>query len=647
MKEQFVLLLQNFEHFEECRMDPGADVVVTTTRGSMYYSHQDQRYYRTGYEAPQVSMCIPQSDSLNEMSSANDYSRDTFSWGIARSTASSSAFYPFRASRHRMSRRRKNYEDQSLTNISDITRCSEMSVREQNSRCADSGPLQSTFQYPQHSTPEKKKKTDQSLASALEEQSAVNKLTLLDGTQRPLANRIDSRMEPPLSTANAFAESRPAPTGLDNAHFGQRPRSVGVKTRPSSVPSGPRSTPNHNTPVIRKALQANPNFNHLLNSSYSNDSSNSPTLVADDSTPTNSTNKTPKVSRELFLQTEETFSMPPRRERNTSGGSDSSTSSSDSRMRRQTARQNLSDPSQRMLVGVSDTDLGESTALNRDSTLANTMFSMEATRASEADTSGLSNILLSDNDSSDVDSRSSDDAVCNPQFNSCTESSYKESDGQWSPGRSVATGSSVSGPDPVNIRQTKMGPLSSGTNSLASLNSDRAGMMAPVNSPNASSSSKPATMDSAEISDNVNGKRPDSLGASMSHSPPVVLGTRPPCIGDELETPTNAKKQSSASSLSPPSTVKKRPVKRTSSLSSPKAEPMISVEPKAHTDYDTSSDKSASTNKSSEFAEVKGADAAQALVQKSPYKKSKRRLSQKLQSLKNRFRRKSSAKNPE
>ena len=96
-----------------------------------------------------------------------------------------------------------------------------MSIREQNSRCAESGPLQSTFQYPQHSTPEKK--NDQSIYSALDEQSAVHKLTLLDGTERPPANKIDSRMEPSLSNGGPAPEVRPVPTGLDSAHFGSSP----------------------------------------------------------------------------------------------------------------------------------------------------------------------------------------------------------------------------------------------------------------------------------------------------------------------------------------------------------------------------------------------------------------------------------------
>ena len=660
IKEQFLLLLENFAQFEQCHMDPGADIVVN--RGAMFYpNQQEQKFYGSGYDAPQVSMCSPQ-NSTNDISVSQDFSRDDGKMKFTRSTASSSAFYPFRSSRHKLKKKRKKYEEHNLTNISEITRCSEMSIREQNSRCAESGPLQSTFQYPQHSTPEKK--SDQSIASALDEQSAVHKLTLLDGTQRPPANKIDSRMEPPPTSVGTSLEVRPAPTGLDNAHFGQLPQSSAAQALLDKAPVEYPNTPDDNTPIIRRALQANPNFNHLLNNSNSNDSSNSPTLVADDSTPTCSATRTPKVSRELFLQTEETFSMPPRRARGTSESSDSSTGSSGSaKLRRQTAQQNLSDGSHTAPAGLSDTDLGEPASLIQDSTLANTQFSVEATRASEADTSGLSNILLSDgDDTSDVDSRSSDDAMSTPPFNSCTESSYKESDGQWSPGRSVTTGSSVSMPDPVQFNQRKLGPLSSGTNSMASLSSDRAGMRAPVNSPNAtdiSTSSKPATIDSADFSDTVSSKRPESLGASVLRSPPYILGTRPPCIGDEMLTPKNSNILSSASSLSPPSTVKKRPLKRTSSLTSPKAEPMITVDPKALTDCDTSSDKSASTSgytsKSSEFTEVlsnsgnqsaapRGTEVSQAAVPKSPGKKSKRRLSQKLQSLKNRFRRKSTAK---
>ena len=654
IKEQFLLLLENFAQFEQCHMDPGAD--IATTRGGMFYRTQEQKYHCSGYDAPQVSVCSPP-NSTNDLSTNPNFSREDSRMRITRSTASSSAFYPFRASKRRL-KKRKNYEEHNLTNISEITRCSEMSMREQNSRCAESGPLQSTFQYPQHSTPEKK--SDQSIASALEEQSAVHKLTLLDGTQRPPANKIDSRMEPPLTNASSSMDVRPAPTGLDNAHFGQLPQSAAARILLDKARDEYPDTPDDNTPIIRRALQANPNFNHLLNNSNNNDSSNSPTLVADDSTPTCSTTRTPKVSRELFLQTEETFSMPPRRPRCTSGSSDSSTGSSGSgRLRRQTAQQNLSNGSQRAPVGLSDTDLGEPTSPIQDSTLANTQFSVEATRASEADTSDLSNILLSDGDDdiSDVDSRSSDDTMSTPPFNSCTESSYKESDGQWSPGRSVNTGSTVSMPDPVQFNQRKLGPLSSGTNSMASLNSERAGMRAPVNSPNAtdiSTSSKPTTIDSADLSD-----RPESLGASVLRSPPYILGTRPPCIGDEMLTPKNSNVLSSASSLSPPSTVKKRPLKRTSSLTSPKAEPMITVDTRPLTDCDTSSDKSASTSgytsKSSEFTEVlsnsgnqsaasKGSEVGQAAAVKSPGKKSKRRLSQKLQSLKNRFRRKSTAK---
>ena len=660
IKEQFLLLLENFAQYEQCRMDPGVDVVLTQ-RGT-FYSHQERKYYTSGYDAPQVSMCSPQENSTNDIST-QDFNRDEIRFKGTRSTASSSAFYPFRASRHKIKRKRKNYEEHNLTNISEITRCSEMSIREQNSRCAESGPLQSTFQYPQHSTPEKK--SDQSITSALEEQSAVHKLTLLDGTQRPPQNKIDSRMEPTLSNIGSSLEVRPAPTGLDSAHFGQLPQSAAAQALLGREPDDYPENPEDNTPIIRRVLQANPNFNHLLNNSNANDSSNSPTLVADDSTPTSSgITRTPKVSRELFLQTEETFSIPQRRFHRTSGSSDSSTGSSGSgKMRRQMAKQNLSDASHRVPLGLYDNDFGDPAASTQDNTLAHAQFSIEATRASEADTSGLSNILLSDNsdENSDDNSRSSDDVMSRPAFTSCTDSSYKESDGQWSPGRSIATGSSVSMPDPIQLNQRKLGPLSSGTNSMASLGSDKGGMRAPVNSPNAtdiSSSSKPANADSTDFSGPISNRRPESLGSSMLQSPPYILGTRPPCIGDEMLTPKNAKTMSSNSSLSPPSTVKKRPLKRTSSLTSPKAEPMITVEPKALTDCDTSSDKSASTSgytsKSSEFTEAlsnsgsgasRGTEAPQATMSKSPAKKSKRRLSQKLQSLKNRFRRKSSAKN--
>ena len=252
--------------------------------------------------------------------------------------------------------------------------------------------------------------------------------------------------------------------------------------------------------------------------------------------------------------------------------------------------------------------IAEPNAATQDNTLGNPQFSMEATRASEADISGLSNILLTDNSD---DSRSSEDAVSRPAFTSCTDSSYKESDGQWSPGHSIATGSSVSMPDPVQLNNRRFGPLSSGTNSMASIGSEKGGMRAPVNSPNStdiSSASKPANADSTDLSDPISSKRPESLGSSLLQSPPYILGTRPPCIGDEMMTPKNLKSTSSNSSLSPPSTVKKRPLKRTSSLTSPKAEPMIIIEPKALTDCDTSTDKSASTSgytsKSSEFTET-------------------------------------------
>ncbi len=611
IKEQFIMLLQDFERFQQWQMKPGAENVKYDANK---YRPRN-KIHGAGYEASQASAYSPRYKTepprkLEEKSNRNP---------LTRSTASASAFYPFRHPKHRRKKRNhqpKIVEDYTLANISEIPGSSEMSPREQNSRCAESGPLQSTFQYPQHSTPEKE--SDQ--VSASDEQSAVHKLTLLDGTTRNLANRIDSRMDLP-SLNSPTTSRRQDPAGLDSAHF-RHPNQFGVSQ--ANNQNRASNSPAAITPIIRRVLQMNPNFNHLVNSSNVNDTCGSPTLVADEITPHG---RPPRVSREMFLQTDETFSYT---RPNVSEDSDSSDSFAETKLKNKRRSGPYLQTSRGLVLQESFTD--------------DEICSTQATRDSEADVDEIQDLIPPEHDynrSSDAENRSSDTIdSARP-----TDSSYKESDGQWSPASRSHnnTGSSVSMPDPVQLVPRHLVPLSSGTDSFASLEGDRAGVMAPVNSPNKTDWSAPSGESSS-----------DFLNRGVQFTP-SRLGARPPCIGDELTTPRNF-----SSTSTTPLTIKKRPIKRTLSLASPKPEPMASLDSKAMTDCDSSSSTSSSTPESSDIGQTpqeqiaSGAEnssgspsrAAEGGLTATPSsaKKYKRKLSRKLKSLKNRFRRKSSSK---
>ncbi len=613
-RAQFNEILKTFARFSDLHFNSGIDPPLASSANLTAES---------GYAAPPAS---PSSDDdtddddtkTQDLMDARE--NETVKPTLVRSTASASAFFPFRKPHHHAGKRERSskpreFADCTISNISEIAKLPDVSIREQNSKCADSGPLQSTFQYPQHSTPEKP--VDQ--AAGPGEQSAVHKLTLLDGTERPIANAIDSRMESHSDTSAAAAENRNAPQGLDNACFTPM-KSPAAKGLARKTQTNEQDSPTSITPLIRRALQANPNFNRLFNSPAESDSATSPTIVADsNATPTSSASKTLKASRDKFLDTNETFGFPSRKLNLESDGSDES-----GEEQPQTDLKHLKRRS--------------GPYMRSDGKLVHHYDSPAIPRLSTVHGStGFRRFQSGDNGPGTQNSSSDLGPSAHSQHSGTTstsDSSFKESDGQHSP----RSGRVVYIPKLRDRPRKLYAASSSGASSSRTV---PLGFVAPRNSPNVTADSKaynkPSTSDVTDPSD------------LFLNSGPWVLPERPPCMGAEIQTPPLSKVSSATpGSSSAPSTVKRQRPRRAGSFSSPKTPPMALLEPRAQTDCDSSSEKSDTlsgqeTNRSREHKKGKQSSSSSRSTEdstKSPAKKSKRRLSQKLQLLKNRFRRK-------
>lgn len=366
--------------------------------------------------------------------------------------------------------------EQGVEDISSITRCSNVTYREQvsQSHIVDiPGPLSSTMRYPQYSTPEKQMRLSRiEDVDSIPKSSCTKKLNMDEPRSKPTGRDKVLDQAPNVVYNSTDTDATPVVV--------QRSRPVSERPAPNSGDSGLFTA---STAATERSCHSS---QHYFLSGSDRNSSNT-----DQATP---------VAKRMEADSD----------------------SMDSKLRRQTAQPCLSQEL-RSPVGLSETDLADPSSFF-EQTVTDIQCSMNATRASVANISSLS-VSPTNSEGSDGVAPSTDVTM-----STGVESSYKESDGtntssppfppKSNSRRSRSTKRLQSRQlQSMRVRASSGRALSQCTSATST--SSYGGMVAPTNSPN-------LTKDSAAVKIQVNMKPDMDIEIET-----IGLGSRPPCIGSD------------------------------------------------------------------------------------------------------------------
>lgn len=530
IKEQFVSLLQTFESYELKKQPEWVTPTLPPPPTTRRQHARRAPSHRHSFKRPSYV----DSDKSVELSQVNYSLSPTKHRGMSESKYSRSC------SKNR-GRRESNYSptkqrglrestsigstiQTSVRDISNITKYSMTSLlTEQSSTIMIDGPLQSTMDYPQHSTPEKMSPADMSdifeenTGNVARQLYCSSVMVVHSKVAEPSQPDIGDRM-PPTGTHYEVSDERLPPCGIDNAH--NTPPHTPTIPLTAILPLQHMHTSANDsedkTPVV---TPVGPSFMQRRAQSDARSFGEDSGLFAGSPTVTDGSE-----SRDMYLSgAASDVSLLASRLQD---DSDSGRESLPKRLRRQPGQGELQHQQPRHLVGISDTDL----ALAHATSVEPCHLSLHATRDSLADASGLTS------PTSQLGATNSDLSLSDRHYtslSSCIGSSYKESDTNSSAQRSIysedfsfklppvpyssmiaTSESSIATHDASYLPAPYASVMSSMYYSTSDSN---LGIVAPMNSPNVSSASRPTTDSLLESSDAGN------------------QASRPPCIGREID----------------------------------------------------------------------------------------------------------------
>ena len=546
IKEQFLHLLSHFEAFEErqLQLETYMNAKVESARTDRVRHRSYDKRTPSGIEkmprghpsgTPRGRASSNRQGYMNHRKSRPERGQESRREIATSSVELSLNEYSWSPTKQDMMAQRREdskYIDiKDLTQLSAITKYSTQSDLLDGTRGNITGPLQSTLNYPQHSTPEKLRKLLEASISLFPDLTSMNPGTASVSSVQPF------------DLTAASEEQRPLPTGGENT---DKPRSGLTPPISAAIPWNKVLSDHFDSSGEKTPVNTFPAKSRLIQEGNSNNDSG---IIANEGSVT----FTSVGSREHYMSQAEAGaegdSVTPVGQTAVSSRSDDSSASSTKKMRRQSALPDIYSPHPPRILSETVSEASDS--------IQQPHFSIEATRHSVADASAITST------GSELGPPLSDTTASEPHLSSLasdTVSSFKESDAQPSPDKSVDDPefSLYPGDGMIDIRSdcsaycapqnSLMGPQASLLELSLARTDSLLGALAPTNSPNNtdfSISSRP-TLDSVDTAD------------SADHFKPSRVTGRPPIMGGEGN-PRSKRSGSTSSGSSRESTSRPQP----------------------------------------------------------------------------------------